>query len=153
MLFTKLARLIIRHNRAVFVIWLVALVLSIPAILQVQSVIVYNETAFNPKNSESSLAQNIVSNEFSIDQGSSVIVVITASDIRGNDVRDFTLALNRTLHNDGKLSNINNITSIYDIYGQLLLGYTSVVHLELYQTKNATTLRSEEHTSELQSPM
>ena len=142
MLFTKLARLIIRHNRAVFVIWLVALVVSIPAILQVQSVIVYNETAFNPKNSESSLAQNIVSNEFSIDQGSSVIVVITASDIRGNDVRDFTLALNRTLHNDGKLSNINNITSIYDIYSQLLLGYTSVVHLQLYQTKNATTLAS-----------
>src|SRR5438093_2069461 len=142
MLFTKLARLIIRHNRAVFVIWLIALVLSIPAILQVQSVIVYNETAFNPKNSESSKAQDIVSREFSIDQGSSVIVVITASDIRGNDVRDFTLALNRTLHNDGKLSNINNITSIYDIYGQLLLGYTSVVHLELYQTKNATTLAS-----------
>jgi len=141
-LFTKLARLIIRHNRAVFVIWLVSLVLSIPAILQVQSVIVYNETAFNPKNSESSKAQDIVSREFSIDQGSSVIVVITASDIRGNDVRDFTLALNRTLHNDGKLSNINNITSIYDIYGQLLLGYTSVVHLELYQTKNATTLAS-----------
>lgn len=142
MLFTKLARLIIRHNRAVFVIWLVALVISIPAILQVQSVIVYNETAFNPKNSESSRAQDIVSREFSIDQGSSIIVVITASDIRGNDVRDFTLALNRTLHNDGKLSNINNITSIYDIYSQLLLGYTSEVHLELYQTKNATTLAS-----------
>jgi len=141
-LFTKLARLIIRHNRAVFVIWLVALVLSIPAILQVQSVIVYNETAFNPKNSESTKAQNIVSNEFSIDQGNSVIVVITATDVRGNDVRDFTLALNRTLHNDGKLSNINNITSIYDIYSQLLLGYTSVIHLQLYQTKNATTLAS-----------
>jgi len=141
-LFTKLARLIIRHNRAVFVIWLVALVLSIPAILQVQSVIVYNETAFNPKNSESSKAQDIVSKEFSIDQGSSVIVVITSPDVRGNDVRDFTLALNRTLHNDGKLSNINNITSIYDIYSQLLLGYTSVVHLQLYQTKNATTLAS-----------
>src|SRR5207247_5299654 len=66
----------------------------------------------------------------------------TASDIRGNDVRDFTLALNRTLHNDGKLSNINNITSIYDIYSQLLLGYTSVVHLQLYQTKDATSLAS-----------
>src|SRR3989441_658873 len=88
------------------------------------------------------MAQDIVSKEFSIDQGSSVIVVITAGDIRGNDVRDFTLALNRTLHNDGKLSNIDNITSIYDIYSQLLLGYTSVVHLELYQTKNATTLAS-----------
>jgi uncharacterized membrane protein YdfJ with MMPL/SSD domain len=141
-LFTKLARFIIRHNKAVFVIWLVALVLSIPAILQVQSVIVYNETAFNPKNSESSKAQDIVSREFSIDQGSSVIVVITANDVRGNDVRDFTLALNKTLHNDGKLSNINNLTSIYDIYGQLLLGYTSVVHLQLYTTKNATTLAS-----------
>src|SRR5260370_10043826 len=141
-LVTNLARFIIRNMRAVVVIWLVALVLSIPAILQVQSVIVYNETAFNPKNSESSKAQNIVSNEFSIDQGNSVIVVITAADVRGNDVRDFSLALNRTLHNDGKLSNINNITSIYYIYSQLLLGYTSVIHLQLYQTKNVTTLAS-----------
>src|SRR5207247_4948687 len=30
--------------------------------------------------------------------------------------------------------------SIYDIYYQLLVSYTSVVHLQLYQTKNATTL-------------
>ena len=140
MLFTRLARAIIRNNRKVFAIWIAALALSIPAILQVQNVIVYNETAFNPANSQSSIAQNIVSREFSIDQGTSAIVVITANDIRGNDVRDFTLALNRTLHNDNKLSNINNITSIYDIYYQQLLGYTNVVHLQLYETKNATTL-------------
>ena len=117
MLFTGLARAIIRHNKAVFAIWLAALALSIPAILQVQSVIVYNETAFNPKNSESSMALDLVGKEFSIDQGTSAIVVITASDVRGSDVRDFTLALNRTLHNDEKLSNINNLTSIYDIVG------------------------------------
>lgn len=140
MLFTRLSRFIVRHNKAIFGIWLAALVLSIPGILQVQSVIVYNETAFNPKNSESSLAQDIVSREFSIDQGTSAIVVITSSDVRGNSVRDFSLALNRTLHNDGKLSNINNVTSIYDIYYQQLVGYTSVLHLQIYLIKNATTL-------------
>ena len=100
MLFTRLARTIIKHNRAVFVIWLVALALSVPAVLQVQSVIVYTETAYNPKNSESSIAQSIVSKEFSISQGSSIVVVITSTDVRGNDVRDFTLTLNKTLHND-----------------------------------------------------
>src|SRR2546428_9687549 len=68
LLFAKLARAIIKHNRAVFIIWLAALVLSVPAILQVQSVIVYTETAFNPKSSESSIAQDIVSKEFSINQ-------------------------------------------------------------------------------------
>ena len=83
MLFTGLARAIIRHNRAVFAIWLAALAFSIPAILQVQSVIVYNETAFNPKNSESSMALDLVGKEFSIDQGTSAIAVITASDVRG----------------------------------------------------------------------
>jgi len=139
-LFTKLARTIIRHNRAVFAIWLAALALSVPAILLVQNVIVYNETAFNPKNSESSIAQDRVSREFSINQGNNIVVVITTTDVRGNDVRDFTLAFNKTLHNDPSLPNISNITSIYDIYYQLLLGYTSVVHLQLYQTKNATSL-------------
>ena len=140
MLFTRLARTIIKHNRAVFVIWLVALALSVPAVLQVQSVIVYTETAYNPKNSESSLAQSIVSKEFSISQGSSVVVVITSTDVRGNDVRDFTLTLNRTLHNDRSITNLSNVTSIYDIYYQLLVGYTSVVHLQLYQEKNLTSL-------------
>jgi RND superfamily putative drug exporter len=140
LLFTRLARTIIKHNRAVFVIWLVALALSIPAILQVQSVIVYTETAYNPKNSESSVAQSIVSKEFSISQGSSVVVVITANDVRGNDVRDFTLTFNKTLHNDRTITNLSNVTSIYDIYYQLLVGYTSEVHLQLYQEKNLTSL-------------
>jgi len=140
LLFTRLARTIIKHNRAVFVIWLVALALSVPAILQVQSVIVYTETAYNPKNSESSLAQSIVSKEFSISQGSSIVVVITSTDVRGNDVRDFTLTLNKTLHNDRTITNLSNVTSIYDIYYQLLVGYTSVVHLQLYQEKNLTSL-------------
>ncbi|HZY46842.1 MAG TPA: MMPL family transporter, partial [Candidatus Bathyarchaeia archaeon] len=140
MLFTRLARTIIKHNRAIFVIWLVALALSVPAILQVQSVIVYSETAYNPKTSESSIAQSIVSREFSISQGSSVVVVITSTDVRGNDVRDFTLALNKTLHNDRTITNLSNVTSIYDIYYQLLIGYTSEVHLELYQEKNITAL-------------
>jgi len=139
-LFTRLARLIIRHNKAIFAIWIVALVISIPAILNVQSVIVYNETAFNPKNSESSIAQDLVSKEFSIDQGTSGIVVITSPDVRGNNVRDFTLALNRTLHNDGRLTTINNVTSIYDIYYTQLQSYTSVIHLQLYTTYNATIL-------------
>ena len=140
MLFTRLARTIIKHNRAVFVIWLVALAVSVPAILQVQSVIVYTETAYNPKNSESSIAQSIVTKEFSISQGSSVVIVITAKDVRGNDVRDFTLTFNKTLHNDRTINNLSNVTSVYDIYYQLLVGYTSVVHLKLYQEKNLTSL-------------
>src|SRR3989475_5139733 len=140
LLFTRLARTIIKQNRAVFVIWLVALALSVPAVLQVQSVIVYTETAYNPKNSESSIAQSIVSKEFSISQGSSIVVVITSTDVRGNDVRDFTLTLNKTLHNDRTITNLSNVTSIYDIYYQLLVGYTSEFHLQLYQEKNLTSL-------------
>src|SRR6267143_1525400 len=88
----------------------------------------------------SSIAQSIVSKEFSISQGSSVVVVITSPDVRGNDVRDFTLTFNKTLHNDRTITNLSNVTSIYDIYYQLLVGYTSVVHLQLYQEKNLTGL-------------
>src|SRR3989442_13983097 len=88
LLFTRLARTIIKHNRAVFVIWLVALALSVPAILQVQSVIVYTETAYNPRTSESSISQSIVSKEIIIIQAISVFVVITSTDLRGNYVRD-----------------------------------------------------------------
>ncbi len=44
------------------------------------------------------------------------------------------------MHNDRSITNLSNVTSIYDIYYQLLVGYTSVVHLQLYQEKNLTSL-------------
>jgi len=140
LLFTRLARIIIRKHRAVFIIWLVALALSVPAILQVQHVIAYSETSYNPASSESSRAQDIVAKEFSISEGNSGVIVISANDVRGADVREFTVRLNETLHKDRDLNTINNITSIYDIYYQLLIGYTGVVDLQLYQLKNTTSL-------------
>ncbi|HZD12593.1 MAG TPA: MMPL family transporter, partial [Candidatus Binatus sp.] len=140
MLFTRLARIIIRRYRAVFIVWLLALGLSIPAVLQVQHVIAYSETAYNPASSESSRAQSIVAKEFSISEGSSGVIVISAKEVRGADVRDFAIRLNETLHKDRDLGTINNITSVYDIYYQLLIGYTSVVNLQLYQLKNSTSL-------------
>ena len=140
MFFRTLARATIRHNRAILAIWIIALAVSIPAILQVQKVIVYSETAFNSKDSESSIAQQIVNREFNIQEGSSGVVVISHNDVRGNETRDFTLALNWTLRNDPTLTNIGNITTIYDIYYQLLLGFTSVAHFQLYQIQNATNL-------------
>ncbi len=115
MFFERLARATIKHRRMIFAAWVIALVVSVPAILQVQHVIVYSETAFNPKDSESSMAQQIVNNEFNIQEGSSSLVVITNNDVRGNATRDFTLALNWTLRNDPSLTNIGNITTIYDI--------------------------------------
>ena len=140
MFFRTLARATIRHNRTVLAIWIIALAVSVPAILQVQKVIVYSETAFNSKDSESSIAQQIVNREFNIQEGSSGVVVISHNDVRGNETRDFTLALNWTLRNDPTLTNIGNITTIYDIYYQLLLGFTSVAHFQLYQIQNATNL-------------
>ncbi len=140
MFFRTLARATIRHNRAILAIWIIALAVSIPAILQVQKVIVYSETAFNSKSSESSIAQQVVNREFNIQEGSSGVVVISHNDVRGNETRDFTLALNWTLRNDPTLTNIGNITTIYDIYYQLLLGFTSVAHFQLYQIQNATNL-------------
>jgi len=103
-------------------------------------VIVYSDTDLNPPDSESNQARQIVSQEFGIDEGASGVVVITDSDVRGDDVRDFTLALNRTLQNDRTLDNLSNITAVYDLYYQLLLGYTSVTHLQLYQMKSTTEL-------------
>ena len=138
MFFERLAWATIKHRRMIFAAWVFALVVSVPAILQVQHVIVYSETAFNPKDSESSIAQQIVNDEFNIQEGSSSLVVITNNDVRGNATRDFTLALNWTLRNDPSLTNIGNITTIYDIYYQLLLGFTSVAHYQLYQIQNAT---------------
>src|SRR3970282_2930289 len=41
---------------------------------------------------------------------------------------------------DTTLANLSNIPAVYDLYSQLLLGYTSVTHLQLYQMKSTTEL-------------
>jgi putative drug exporter of the RND superfamily len=138
MFFARLSQTVIHHSRAIFILWLVALGASIPALLQVQNVIVYSDTSFNPKNSESSIAHDLVSREFQISQGESGLVVITGEDVRGVDARNFAITLNRTLQEDPALSNISNITNIYDIYFKQLVGYASVVNSQLYQSENTT---------------
>ena len=140
MLFTRLARFTIRRHREITIVWLLALAISAPAILQIGHVIAYSETSYNSPTVESSRAQAIVAKEFSITEGSSGVIVITAKDVRGPSVRDFALRLNETLHIDKQLSDINNITSVYDIYYQELIGYTSVVNLQLYQLRNTTVI-------------
>ncbi len=140
MFFARLSQTVIHHSRAIFMLWLVALGASIPALLQVQNVIVYSDTSFNPKNSESSIAHDLVSREFQISQGESGLVVITGEDVRGVDARNFAITLNRTLQEDPALSNISNITNIYDIYSKQLLGYASVVNSQLYESENTTAL-------------
>src|SRR6266567_3509936 len=140
MFFARLSQTVTRHSRAIFILWLVALGASIPALLQVQNVIVYSDTSFNPKNSESSIAHDLVSREFQISQGESGLVVITGEDVRGVDARNFAITLNRTLQEDPALSNISNITNIYDIYSKQLLGYASVVNSQLYESENTTAL-------------
>ncbi|TMI14856.1 hypothetical protein E6H33_07360, partial [Candidatus Bathyarchaeota archaeon] len=140
MFFARLSQTVIHHSRAIFMLWLAALGASIPALLQVQNVIVYSDTSFNPKNSESSIAHDLVSREFQISQGESGLVVITGEDVRGVDARNFAITLNRTLQEDPALSNISNITNIYDIYSKQLLGYASVVNSQLYESENTTAL-------------
>src|SRR5207249_8823577 len=46
----------------------------------------------------------------------------------------------RTLSNRPTHTNISNNTTNYVIYYQLLLGFTSVAHFQLYQIQNATNL-------------
>src|SRR5206468_4124337 len=106
--------------------WIIALAVSVPAILQVQKVIVYSETAFNSKDSESSIAQQIVNREFNIQEGSSGVVVISHNDVRGNETRDFTLALNWTLRNDPTL--------IPPTYAQVAIDYQNL----FYKSWNST---------------
>src|SRR3989442_13680220 len=111
-----MAQITLRTRGAFFICWLGPLAKNAPAILQVQHVIAYSETSYNPASSESSRAQDIVAKEFSISEGNSGVIVISANDVRGADVRKFTVRLNEKIHKDRDLNTINNITHIYSPY-------------------------------------
>ena len=114
MIFDRIASGLTRHYKKVLIIWLVALLISVPAILQVNSVINYQQTQGATGNYESVRAQNIISADFqkSVANGT-LLIVLQADNITDSGSRDFVLSLQQQLQSSSDVKYMQGVTSVY----------------------------------------
>ncbi len=135
-MFDRLAKGIVKHHKKVVIVWLVLLVLAIYPIQFVRDVIVYEETGFAPPDVESQRAQNIIDEQFPTSlANSSVIVVLEASDIASEDVRDFALEVEQNVVGDPEIVYLDNFTSVYTVYQLAFLEVAKALAGQLHVTE------------------
>jgi RND superfamily putative drug exporter len=120
MVFDRLANTVTKHYKLIIAIWVVILLLSVPAILSLGSVVKYDTEMTSENQNESTIAAEIIADNF---QGSvansTLIIVLQSDDMTTAEARDFVLKLQNDLAS-ADLAYIENIGSIYAYSGTVL---------------------------------
>jgi RND superfamily putative drug exporter len=114
MLFDRIANGLTKHYKKVLIVWIIILLISVPAILQVNNVIDYQQTQSATGNYESVQAQNIISAVFqkSVANGT-LLIVLQANNITDANSRDFVLELQQRIENSSNVKDLQSVTSVY----------------------------------------
>ncbi len=129
MIFDKIASGVTKHYRMIIIIWIVALLVSVPAMLQVNSAVQY-ETDFGTGDGYESLqASKIISEQFPKTESPGTLIVLMQSDnMTDSAARNFVLELQDRIEASPNIKYLDNVTSIYSYYSSAVLG-TSIPQL------------------------
>ncbi|HNU35022.1 MAG TPA: MMPL family transporter [Methanomassiliicoccales archaeon] len=120
MVFDRLANKVTKHYKLIIVIWVVLLLLSVPAMMSLDSVVSYDSEMTSEDQNESTIAANIIADNF---QGSvansTLIIVLQSDDMTTAEARDFVLELQNELAS-ADLAYMEDIGSIYAYSGTVL---------------------------------
>ncbi len=121
MIFDKLAKVITKHYKKVLIAWIIILIVSVPAIMQVDEVVSYESTGVTTGDFESVKAAEIISSEF---QGSvangTILIVLQADDVTDTASRDYVLSLQDKILSSTELEDFTGITSAYTINSMIM---------------------------------
>ena len=121
MLFDKLANVITKHYKKVLIAWILILIISVPAILQVNEVVSYESTGVTSGDYESVKANEIITSEF---QGSvangTILIVLQSDDVTDAPSRDYVLSLQDKVLSSTELNDFTGITSAYTINSMVM---------------------------------
>jgi len=116
MIFDKLANALTKHYKIVLVLWVLILLISVPAIMQVNNVVKYENTGVSFGDYDSVKAQDIISSEFQTSVANSTLVIVLKSDnMTDAGSRDFVLALQQKVLASGDTKYLQETTTIYTI--------------------------------------
>ncbi len=117
MIFERLADGVIHHHKKILIAWIVILAFVVPAVLKVDEVLVYQESDMVAGDKESLIAQDIINEQFPTSvPNSTLMIVISGTDVTGPAMRDFCLDLEYSIATEDGLAYMESMTTVYSIY-------------------------------------
>jgi putative drug exporter of the RND superfamily len=122
MVFEKIANGLTKHYKLVVVIWIVALLISVPAILQVNSAVNYQTSFGSGDGYESTQANEIIAKNFQTSVANGTLIVLLQSDnVTDVAARDFILGLQDSIQSSSEMKYLEGPSSIYTYYSTMVL--------------------------------
>ena len=137
MAFKRLADTVIKHYKLIIAVWIVVLFYVFPLIFKINDVVVYNESSEGLEGLESMQAQEVIDANFGGQiPPSTIMIVVTNSNVTSTEVRDFTWALYEGILGNG----LQGVVSVNYLYAALGSYYANlaVTVWELYDQTNQT---------------
>ncbi len=135
MVFDRLANTVTKHYKLIIVIWVVLLLLSVPAMMSLNSVVSYDSEMTSEDDNESTIAAEIIADNF---QGSvansTLIIVLQSDDMTTAEARDFVLELQNEL-TSADLAYMESIGSIYAYSGTVLYMAVNELGPQMYMAE------------------
>jgi RND superfamily putative drug exporter len=121
MIFERIANVITKHYKMVIIIWVIALLISVPAMLRINDAISYNATMSSGDDYESLRAQDLITDHFqrSVANGT-LMVLLQADDVTNTSSRDFVLALQQRIMTSSDLMYLEGVSSVYT-YSEMVM--------------------------------
>jgi len=141
MFFERLGKTVVRHYKKIIIAWLIILMISIPAIINVSDVIAYQETEMVEGSTESLIAQEIIDEQFPISiANSTLMIVIESVNVTSPQVRDFCILLENEFDQNEDLRYLEDFTSIYTVYEELIYYTVSEMGPMIHETEAQTNM-------------
>lgn len=132
MVFDRLANTVTKHYKLIIVIWVVLLLLSVPAMMSLDGVVSYDSEMTSENDNESTIASEIIADNF---QGSvansTLIIILQSDDMTTAEARDFVLELQNDLKT-ADLPYMESIGSIYAYSGTVLFMAVNELGPQMY---------------------
>jgi len=149
MIFERLGSFIVRRYKLILVAWVVGLICFSPLIEQASHVVTYQQQEVSSGQSESEKATAIIDRQFpKTVSNSTILLVISADNVTGPEVRDFLLGLEKDVRADPKIKYFDqgvgglprDFISVYTAERFVLLQAVDGMNAGMYQMARIVSL-------------
>jgi RND superfamily putative drug exporter len=128
--------MIVKHPKAIVAFWIAVLVISIPALLQVNSVVNYQITEGASTSYESLRAQDLIDENFQTSVANGTIIVVLQSDnVTDAEMRDFVIALEERIRGSSDITHLDNVSSVYSVSDLVIEAYVQNLGPRIYSAE------------------
>ncbi|UCE81462.1 MAG: MMPL family transporter [Methanobacteriota archaeon] len=136
MIFARLADVVVKHHKKILALWVIILLLAVPAITKVGEILAYQESEMVEGDIESLVAQEIVNEQFPTSlANSTLMIVVVGPDVTSSESRDFSLQLGDEVTGSEDMSYLEDISSVYSLHEAMISGLAYEIGPMMYETE------------------